>query len=383
MKSVNLSGDVELTFKTAAGVVKTIKLVLEKISDEEEKVKSYVLKTKKNIGYINLPGFYSREENIENLNYNGCANDVSKEIIKLRKDNIEGLILDLRDNGGGSMWEAMQLAGIFIDIGPVASIKEKNGKVTFLKDPNRGTIYDDPLIVLINGQSASASEFLSATLQDYNRAIIVGGTTYGKGTAQVVLPLDTNKMDLSKKYEDYVKVTQQKFYRVNGTTVQWKGVVPDIELPDFFDDVMFKEKANESALKPDNSKVGFYTAGNALPLASLKSKSEARTSADMFFQAKRKAANYFTEYKYGITIPLQWSTFSQYYTKSKDRFKVFEEQEKNVTSEISAINNLFEQEKFKSADTHTKETNNIYLKQIASDKVIVEACKIFDDLLQK
>ena len=192
------SGDVEITVRTAADEVKTVNLIQEKINNDEGIVKSYLLKGKNNIGYINLPGFYSREEDAENTKYNGCANDVSKEIIKLKRDNIEGLIIDLRNNGGGSMWEAMQLAGIFIDAGPVASIKEQNGKVLFLKDPNRGTIYDGLLIILTNGASASASEFFSATLQDYNRALIVGGNTYGKGTAQVVLPLDTNKADINK-----------------------------------------------------------------------------------------------------------------------------------------------------------------------------------------
>ena len=204
--------DVELTVRTAADEIKTVTLAQEKISSEEGIVKSYVIKGKNNIGYINLPGFYSREEEgAKEENFNGCANDVSKEIIKLRKDNIGGLILDLRNNGGGSMWEAMQLAGIFIDAGPVASFKEKDGKVQFLKDPNRGTIYDGPLIVLINGASASASEFFSATLQDYNRALIVGGTTYGKGTAQEVFPLDTLKEDPNKKYEEFIKVTGGKF----------------------------------------------------------------------------------------------------------------------------------------------------------------------------
>ena len=169
-----------MTVKTAAGEIKTVKLSKEKMNDEESVVKSYVLHGNKNVGYINLPGFYSREsESIKeekDIKYDGCANDVSKEIVKLKKDTIAGLILDLRYNGGGSMWEAMQLAGIFIDIGPVASVKDKEGKVHFLKDPNRGTIYDGPLIVLINGGSASASEFVSAVLQDYNRALIVGGT---------------------------------------------------------------------------------------------------------------------------------------------------------------------------------------------------------------
>jgi carboxyl-terminal processing protease len=381
--SGNKSGDIEITFKTAAGVVKTTKLLLEKVSDEEEKVKSYVVKSNKKIGYINLPGFYSREEDYKDLKYDGCANDVSKEIIKLRKDNIEALILDLRDNGGGSMWEAMQLAGIFIDIGPVASVKEKDGKVSFLKDPNRGTIYDGPLIVLINGQSASASEFLSATLQDYNRAIIVGGTTYGKGTAQVVEPLDTNKVDPNKKYEDFVKVTERKFYRVNGSTVQWKGVEPDIVLPDFFEDISFKEKANVSALKPDNSKVGNYTAASALPLSALKIKSEARVNADPFFKTKQLISKYISQSKNGITIPLQWSSFSQYYTKEKERFALFEDEKIDAKTDIIADNNLFDKEKFKTSGKQEKETNETYLKLIAADKVIAEACKIFEDMLQK
>ncbi|HQR01208.1 MAG TPA: S41 family peptidase, partial [Ferruginibacter sp.] len=167
--------DLELTVRTTAGETKTVKLTKEKITAEESIVKSYVLRGSRNIGYINLPGFYSREsESIRDerdIKYDGCANDVSKEIVKLKRDSIAGLILDLRYNGGGSMWEAMQLAGIFIDIGPVASVKDREGKLRFLKDPNRGTIYDGPLIVLVNGASASASEFVSAVLQDYNREV--------------------------------------------------------------------------------------------------------------------------------------------------------------------------------------------------------------------
>ncbi len=150
----NNESDVEVTVKTASGETRTAVLHKEKVTDDESIVKSYVLHGKQNIGYINLPGFYSREEdkvqNENDIKYDGCANDVSKEIVKLKKDTIGGLILDLRFNGGGSMWEAMQLAGIFIDIGPVASVRDKAGKVHFLKDPNRGTIYDGPLIILVN-----------------------------------------------------------------------------------------------------------------------------------------------------------------------------------------------------------------------------------------
>ncbi len=378
------SDDIEVTVKTEAGELKTVKLVQEKINSEDGIVKSYVLKTNKTIGYINLPGFYSKEEEGEaEMKFDGCANDVSKEIIKLRKNNIEGLILDLRGNGGGSMWEAMQLAGIFIDIGPVASVKDKYGKVNFLKDPNRGTIYDGPLIVLTNGQSASASEFLSATLQDYSRALIVGGTTYGKGSAQIVLPMDTNKIDANMKYEDFVKVTMEKFYRVNGSTVQWKGVEPDIALPDLYEDISFKEKGNASALKQDLSKVGNYRPDAALPIASLKNKSENRIKDEPYFKGKMALAKWISSYKNGISIPLQWAAYTQFYKKTKDEFAILEKYNNDTINVIKAENNSFDKEKFALASKQVKDTNNTYLKNIASDKVLAEACKIFADWIIK
>ncbi|MES2848558.1 MAG: S41 family peptidase, partial [Bacteroidota bacterium] len=211
----NSDEKVELTVKTAAGLTKKVTLTKEKVTNDEGIVKSYVINGKQKIGYIKLPDFYSREsEEIntkDDITYDGCANDVSKEIVKLKKDTIAALILDLRYNGGGSMWEAMQLAGIFIDYGPVGSVKDKEGKVRFLKDPNRGTAYDGPLLVMVNGASASASELTSAMLQDYKRALIIGSTTYGKGTSQRVLPLDTAFFEDSKKdyksYTEFVKVT--------------------------------------------------------------------------------------------------------------------------------------------------------------------------------
>lgn len=223
-------------------------------------------------------------------------------------------------------------------------------------------------------------------MQDYNRAIIVGSTTYGKGTAQTVVPLDTNKADVNKKYEDFVKVTGRKFYRVNGSTVQWKGVEPDIILPDFFDDISFKERANTSVLKPDNSKVGNYTPVSSLSITTLKAKSEARVNADEFFKTKKLISTYISQSKNGVTIPLQWNNFSQYYTKSKERFAFFDEDagdKKDLKSGITAENNMFDKEKFKLSDKRMIETNEAYLKQIAADKVIAEACKIFEDLLQK
>ncbi len=383
----NNPADLEVTVKTAAGELKTVNLRKEKIDDEEGIVKSYVLHGAKNIGYINLPGFYSREDESitdeKDIKYDGSANDVSKEIVKLRKDTIAGLILDLRYNGGGSMWEAMQLAGIFIDIGPVASVKEKDGKVRFLKDPNRGTIYDGPLMVLINGASASASEFVSAVLQDYNRALIVGGTTYGKGTAQVVLPMDTLPFVKGKNYEDFVKVTQRKFYRVNGGTTQWTGVKPDIELPDLYSDESYREKANSSALQPDNSKAGIYQAGAALPVQSLQLESEKRISGDAYFNTILAFNKWLKEYKTGRTIPLQWNTYVPHYKKIQGMFKELSNDEVAEKTALVVTNNEFDRQRINASTQHSQENNAAYVKHVQQDITLAEASKIMMDWINK
>lgn len=378
------SADVEVSVRTTAGEIKTVKLVQEKVSDEENIVKSYIIKGAKNIGYIDLPGFYSREEEGEKEpKYDGCANDVSKEIIKLNKDKISGLILDLRNNGGGSMWEAMQLAGIFIDAGPVASIKERDGKIMMLKDPNRGTIYDGPMIILINGASASASEFFAATMQDYNRALIVGGATYGKGTAQVVLPLDTNKADAGKHYEDFVKVTERKFYRVNGSTVQWKGVEPDITLPDIYSDISFKEKNNVSALTPDLSRAGMFRPLPVLPVADLIAKSDVRTKSAPYFNMIVQFSQTVADYKKGITVPLQWSGFVKYYRETAERFAAMRKERKEENDKLDADNNSFDKGRISVSAKQSKDVNDAYLKNISSSKEITEACKILNDWGEK
>jgi len=383
----NSPADLEVTVKTAAGELKAVKLRKEKIDSEDEIVKSYVLQGNKNIGYINLPGFYSREDaasgNDREIKYDGCANDVSKEIVKLRKDTITGLILDLRYNGGGSMWEAMQLAGIFIDIGPVASVKDKTGKVSFLKDPNRGTIYDGPLMILVNGGSASASEFVSAVLQDYNRALIVGGTTYGKGTAQVVLPMDTLPFSKNKNYEEFVKVTEQKFYRVNGSTTQWKGVVPDIELPDVYSDESYREKANESALLPDNSRTGIYQPASALPVQPLKVKSEQRVLNDANFKAINNFSAWLKNYKAGRTIPLQWSGYAVHYKKTLAMFIGLRKDADVENAGWHVRNNSFDGQRINVSTAHSREINDAYIKQVHKDNTLDEAYKIMMDWIGK
>lgn len=240
-----------LILKKADGTTRKVTLGKEKLNDDidENKVKSFLLKGNKSFGYISLPAFYQDWENTSGVN--GCANDVAKEIIKLKKENMEGLILDLRYNGGGSVQEAIELAGIFIDAGPVGQFKTKDDKVITLKDINRGTIYDGPLILLVNGYSASASEILAGTLQDYNRAVIVGSPTYGKATSQIILPLDTTVTEenyTNSKADSYMKITDMELYRVSGKTAQASGVTPDILVPDALEVYEEREADNPLAL---------------------------------------------------------------------------------------------------------------------------------------
>lgn len=380
----NTHPQIEITVRTASGQLKTIELLQEKTEDEDEIVKSYVLGDKTKVAYIKLPGFYSNEnedaETIDDLNYKGCANDLSKELIKLKHENVSGLVLDLRLNGGGSMWEAIQLAGVFIDIGPIASVKDPKGKVTFMKDPNRGTIFDGPMIILVNSGSASASEFLASALQDYNRALIVGSNTYGKGTGQVVLPLDTSLAPTKKDYQDFVKITETKFYRINGNTVQWKGVVPDIELPDVLSEFYPKERDNASALTPDESKKGTYQPYKPIPVETLLQKSRQRTLASEYFKSVTAVSKLAVQLKQGTIIPLQWAQYANYHNSL---YAAIGKEKQNGEAEMLTItnNNKVDVEKLLVLPEAKKKENTSILKEISSDFEVAEAYNIMIDWL--
>jgi carboxyl-terminal processing protease len=259
-------GKMTLTIKKADGVLRKVEMQKEVMEsdDEEDKVKSFLLKSAGyNLGYISLPAFYTDWENERN-NIKGCANDVAKEILRLKKENINGLILDLRYNGGGSLQEAVDLSGIFIDAGPVTQISTTGGKTYTLKDVNRGTIYDGPLVLLVNGASASASELVAGTLQDYHRAVIMGTRTYGKATGQVIMPLDSmtrpDASHVGTTAQTFIKLTVDKLYRITGATAQGTGVIPDIQLPDLSDEIMPHESSEPTVLlAPRIDANRFYT----------------------------------------------------------------------------------------------------------------------------
>jgi carboxyl-terminal processing protease len=218
------------------GEKSNITLIKSIVYSDNDIIKSAILSSEEsNIGYISLPDFYTNWTDTSNL---GCANDVAKSLMKLKKSDMNGLILDLRNNGGGSVKEAIDLVGIFIDYGPVMTEKYNTGELYTSKDYNRGSIYNGPLMVLVNSNSASASEIVTAALQDYNRALIVGQPSFGKATSQTILSLDPRMNPLLEGYykEDvswgYAKITRTGIYRLNNSSLQEFGIIPDILFPD-------------------------------------------------------------------------------------------------------------------------------------------------------
>ncbi|HKK80218.1 MAG TPA: S41 family peptidase, partial [Phaeodactylibacter sp.] len=227
--------EVTLTVKKIDGTVKDITITRDVVILEEQFAKSLILDGKEGdrVGYILLPSFYA---DFQNNDGRFCSKDVAAEIEKLKAQNVDGIILDLRYNGGGSLRDVVKMTGLFIEKGPVVQVKARGRDPEVLRDVDSRVQYDGQLIVMVNSYSASASEILAAALQDYDRALIVGSpSTYGKGTVQRFINLDRTIRGFSEvKPLGELKLTTQKFYRIDGGSTQLRGVTPDIVLPDNF-----------------------------------------------------------------------------------------------------------------------------------------------------
>ncbi|HEU5289945.1 MAG TPA: carboxy terminal-processing peptidase, partial [Cyclobacteriaceae bacterium] len=241
----------------------TIALIRDKIKLEDLTAKKKVVEYLQNgrpvkLGIITLPSFYMDFAAYQkgDPNYNSTTRDVKKYIGELQTEGVQGIAIDLRNNGGGSLQEAINLTGLFIKNGPVVQVKSSNNRVEVLTDDDSGIAYNGPLVVLINRFSASASEIFAGAIQDYHRGVIVGESTYGKGTVQQVVPLDR----YVNETEDVgsLKLTLQKFYRATGSSTQHKGVIPDIKFPTALDPEQFGESSQANALPWDEIKGTLY-----------------------------------------------------------------------------------------------------------------------------
>lgn len=361
------------------GTVSFVFLRKEAIENDDNVVKGFVLKGQKKIGYIVLPAFYTVWENESG---SSCANDVAKEIVKLKRENIDGLILDVRYNGGGSLGEAMELAGIFVDEGPLMGQKQQAGKVIFLRDPNRGTIYNGPMALMVNGQSASASELLAATLQDYNRAVIIGSHTFGKATMQQMMNLDTSvkKPTMTSGNKDVVKITTGKLYRLDGGTAQLNGVKPDIQLPDAFDALDYREKFFPTALQQDLVPANtYYKPLPALPIAELARRSGDRVSRhEIFAHIKKISAGIRARREKSEIIPLKSSLFEAW----AKQYDAAELNEKAAPATAFSVDNHGLDKALLSTSEHAKEINSGWLQSIAKDLYIQETYSVVCDLIE-
>ena len=286
------------------GPFKTVELTRDKIKLEEQAASSRIITvpdSKTRIGVIDLPTFYidfaAQAEGLEN--YKSTSRDVRKLISEMMKEEIDGLIIDLRGNGGGSLSEALELTGLFIDRGPIVQIRDSSGQIDINYDPEPGIVYVGPLAVLVDRNSASASEIFAGAIQDYRRGIIIGELTFGKGTVQNVIDLNRFIQD-SNEDHGRLKTTIAQFFRVSGGSNQYKGVVPDIIFPTADDSEEQGERAYDNALPWDKVKpIRYYPASapvSAFQLA--KREHEKRIKNNKLFQLlmdeielKRKAAD--------------------------------------------------------------------------------------------
>lgn len=254
--------EVRLTLKKADGALKVVSLIRDEIVQDETFARSAVVKNgDEKIGYIFLPEFYA---DFDHPNGNRCSIDVAKEVIKLKEQNVDGIVIDLRYNGGGSLYDVVQMAGLFVDDGPIVQVKDRDNRASVLRDKDHGVLYSGPLAVMVNEFSASASEIFAAAIQDYNRGVIIGSTsTYGKGTVQRNIPVgDDGIFALSSPDLGTVKLTLQKFYRINGGSTQLDGVKSDVVLPDNLEYLKVREKDDPDALPWDEIAKSNYTPWN-------------------------------------------------------------------------------------------------------------------------
>lgn len=279
--------EVRLTVKKVDGTTKIVPIIRDVVILAETYAKSVVLEPQKGkkIGYIKLPSFYS---NFQDKNGRTSSRDMKEELIKLNGENVESLILDLRNNGGGSLGDVIDIVGLFIETGPVVQVKGRGGLPQVYSDMDKEVVFDKPLIVLVNEFSASASEIFAAAIQDYNRGIVVGSPTFGKGSVQNFLDLDRV---LGKEYDNIkplgaLKLTIQKYYRINGGATQLKGVIPDITLPDLYSYIDFGEEQEPYALKWDEIRKAKYEEWSPkYKLDKVQKETEKRVSKDATFSS--------------------------------------------------------------------------------------------------
>ena len=370
--------EVRLTVKKTDGTIKVIPIVRDVIQLDETFAHSAILDNgKKRVGYIKLPSFYS------DFTRNGahrCAADVKTEVEKLKKENVDGIIIDVRDNGGGSLQEVVTMGGLFIPKGPIVQVRKKNGVTEELKDYDESQIYDGPMVVMVNRNSASASEILAAALQDYNRAVIVGSQSFGKGTVQSFLDLDNYllpQFDTIKPLGS-VKVTMQKFYRINGGTTQLRGVIPDVTLPDPYSMIETGEKELDNPMPWDEINKATYTSFTNINYSKIKKNSDERVKKSKSFQLVEQEAKEIKEKKDDSKYSLNLEKFRAESKQLKEQNKKYDELKNEVKGFDVTLMKMDVEAMQADTNKLTREKN--WVKALKKDLYLHEASNIIGDI---
>lgn len=372
MLKENPSKTIDITLKKIDGT-KKINLTKAFVQTDDDIIKNAIITSTSKIGYISLPDFYMNWSDTSQL---GCANDMAKTIVKLKKDNIQGLIIDLRGNGGGSLKEAIDLAGIFIDYGPILMVKNSENEVLTLKDFNRGYIYSGPLIILIDEGSASASEVLASTLQDYQKAIIVGSKSFGKATAQLDIPLNENDMDMG-----YGKVTIEGLYRINGQWNQSKGMNPDVSFQFSTNENYQTEKDYQNSIQLDSiSKRPSYTTSNSYNIEDLQTKSKSRYHTDEYSNYIKLLSEIEKMILADTILFCNFDQFLQNEIKKQTAYNAFENY--TMSTNISFTSNSFDYKVYK-INSYLNKYNESFLSKLTKDIELYEAVQIMNDMIDQ
>lgn len=368
--------EVRLTLKRVNGTIKTISIIRDVVELEETFVKSSIVeKDGKKYGIINLPKFYI---DFDEKNYRNSATDIEKEIAYLKNEGVAGIMIDLRDNGGGSLKTAIDIAGFFIDEGPIVQVKYRGEKADVRADNKEGVAWDGPLVLLVNELSASASEIFAAAMQDYKRAVVIGGNqTFGKGTVQNFYPL--NQYARSKKDLGFLKMTIQKFYRINGGSTQLKGVRPDIVVPSRYSYLDVGERDLEKPMIWDKIDSASFTEWNGYDnYAMTINNSRERVFDDPQFQMIDENAKWMKETQDDKTIYLKYSEYKKDIESHDVAAKSFDALD-SFTTDLTFFSPLYEKPLVE-ADSILAKKREVWHKNLTKDIYVAEGLNVLAEL---
>lgn len=368
--------EVRLTVKKIDGTVKVVSIIRDIVELEETFVKSSIIKKDGiTFGIINLPKFYIA---FDEKNYRNSTTDMAQEIERMKKENVEGIMLDLRNNGGGSLQTAIEISGLFINKGPIVQVKYRDAKPDIKNDTDPKIQWNGPLVVLVNELSASASEIFAAAMQDYHRAVIIGGKqTFGKGTVQSVL--DLNRYHNLKEDLGGLKITIQKFYRINGGSTQMEGVHSDIMLPSRYSYMEIGERDMKYALKFDKVPSANYSLWNNYENYDLViNNSKKRIENNKYFQLIDENAKWLKSSQDESMVYLNYEAYKNDLENRKNESLKYKELGE-YTSNLTYTSPLYEQPLLE-ADKDLAEKREAWHANLKKDIYVEEALNVLSEL---